>query len=84
MDAEALTEEVIWQAVVSGHLIHSYTMLTINADGHGLMQQFHTPTDEKRMVVVLPRERYADWHNAKPVESMEFMQQLPAEQLQTA
>jgi putative SOS response-associated peptidase YedK len=30
-----------------GELVHSYTMLTINADGHSLMQKFHKPTDEK-------------------------------------
>ena len=29
-----------------GELLYSYTMLTINADGHDLMQQFHKPTDE--------------------------------------
>ena len=31
----------------------SFTMLTINADKHLLMMNFHKPTDEKRMVVVL-------------------------------
>ena len=51
----------------------SYTMLTINADSHPLMRQFHKPTDEKRMVVVLSRERYRDWLNAHVEHSMEFM-----------
>ncbi len=36
-------------------------MLTINADAHPLMNQFHKPTDEKRMVVVLKPQSYADW-----------------------
>ena len=40
-----------------GELVHSYTMLTINADEHPLMRLFHKPADEKRMVVVLPPER---------------------------
>jgi putative SOS response-associated peptidase YedK len=48
-------------------------MLTINADGHALMNQFHKPTDEKRMVVVLPPERYQDWLNATVDQSTEFM-----------
>jgi putative SOS response-associated peptidase YedK len=52
----------------------SYTMLTINADSHPLMRQFHKPTDEKRMVVVLPRERYRDWLNARVEQSMDFME----------
>jgi putative SOS response-associated peptidase YedK len=51
----------------------SYTMLTVNADSHPLMKQFHKPTDEKRMVVVLQRERYRDWLNARVEHSMEFM-----------
>jgi putative SOS response-associated peptidase YedK len=67
-----------------GVLVHSYTMLTINADGHDLMTRFHKPTDEKRMVVILPQERYANWLSTKSSESMDFMRQFPAEQLQTA
>ena len=64
-----------------GELIHSYTMLTINADGHDLMQQFHKPTDEKRMVVMLTPDRYSDWLVAKPEHSMAFMRPMAAEQL---
>ena len=28
-------------------------MVTVNADAHPLMNQFHKPTDEKRMAVIL-------------------------------
>ena len=62
-------------------VIYSFTMLTINADTHPLMCQFHKPVDEKRMVVILPPERYDAWLNAKVNESMEFMQQYPSELL---
>jgi putative SOS response-associated peptidase YedK len=51
-----------WQAD-NGASVYSYTMLTINADAHPLLNQFHKPTDEKRMVVILEPERYADWLN---------------------
>lgn len=39
----------LWSAWQSpkGETIHSFTMLTINADAHPLMRQFHKPTDEK-------------------------------------
>jgi putative SOS response-associated peptidase YedK len=60
-----------------GELLHSYTMLTINADGHNLMQQFHKPAEEKRVVVVLAPERYRDWLRPKPEHSMAFIE--PAE-----
>ncbi len=53
----------LWSAWKSpqGEWVHSYTMLTINADAHPLMNQFHKPTDEKRMVVVLPEAAYDEW-----------------------
>jgi putative SOS response-associated peptidase YedK len=57
----------VWKSP-QGEWVNSYTMLTINADRHPLMNQFHKPTDEKRMVVVLPEAAYDDWL-AAPVES---------------
>lgn len=45
----------------SGQSSWSMTMLTINADGHPLMQRFHKPGDEKRSVVILPDEAWGDW-----------------------
>jgi putative SOS response-associated peptidase YedK len=64
--------------------VHSFTMLTINADGHGLMENFHKPTDEKRMVVIVPQDSYDAWLGATPQESMDFMRQYPVELLQAA
>ena len=60
----------------------SYTMLTINADDHALMNHFHKPTDEKRMVVIVPPEQYQDWLTAPVDRSMEFMRTYPASALQ--
>ncbi|MFN4350952.1 MAG: SOS response-associated peptidase [Hylemonella sp.] len=62
-----------------GELIYSYTMLTINATDHQVMNQFHRPEDEKRMVVILPESQYDDWLNASADESMDFMRAFPAE-----
>lgn len=64
-----------------GDLVHSYTMLTINADDHPLMNHFHKPTDEKRTVVILPPDRYQDWLDATAEHSMEFMKWSPTENL---
>lgn len=71
-----------WWKSPAGTVVYSYTMLTINADGHAQMGHMHKPQDEKRMVVVLPRGSYADWLDAPPSKSMEFMRQFPAGQLQ--
>lgn len=60
----------------------SFTMLTVNADDHDLMRNFHKPKDEKRMVVILPNGLINDWLHANDDESMEFMRQYPADRLE--
>jgi putative SOS response-associated peptidase YedK len=62
-----------------GQTLHSFTMLTINADHHPLMNQFHKPTDEKRMIVILPPERYRDWLEASAKDSGDYLRAWPAE-----
>ena len=69
-----------WKAP-SGEIHRSYTMLTINADTHPLMQLFHKPTDEKRMVVILPDNQYGDWLSAGVDDCREFLREYPAELL---
>jgi putative SOS response-associated peptidase YedK len=66
-----------WKSPKGEHL-YSYTLLTINADQHPLMNKFHKPADEKRMVVILPPEHYAPWLQASADQSRGFMRQFPA------
>lgn len=70
-----------WWKSPKGDVLHSYTMLTINADQHPLMRQFHKPTDEKRMVVILPEDRYDDWLRANAETSLGFLSPYPSDQL---
>ncbi len=65
----------------AGQVVHSFTMLTINADHHPLMNQFHKPGDEKRMIVILPPARYDDWLQAGAGEIRYFLQPWPAQDL---
>ena len=82
-DGEPLGIAGLWASWRSptGDTIHSFTMLTINADHHDLMKNYHRPTDEKRMVVIVPRSAYDDWLKATPGASMQYMQPFPAEHL---
>ena len=82
-DGEPMGIAGLWSSWKSpkGDTVFSYTMLTINAEGHRLMQLFHKPTDEKRMVVVLPPERYQEWLCATPEHSLAFMRPLATELL---
>ncbi|NML86589.1 SOS response-associated peptidase [Polaromonas sp.] len=70
-----------WWKSGKGELVHSFAMLTINADQHALMRDFHKPGDEKRMVVILPSGAYDEWLNAPPAQTDEFLRQYPAERL---
>jgi len=70
-----------WWKAPSGEPVHSFTMLTVNADHHALMRNFHKPGDEKRMAVILPTEEYDDWLNAPPAQTSEFPRQYPADKL---
>ena len=70
----------VWNDPFKGPLL-SFTMLTINADDHRLLRDFHRPADEKRMIVVLPESRYADWLNATPDDSIDFMRPYPSDNL---
>lgn len=56
-------------------------MLTINADDHSFMRQFHKPEDEKRMVVILPESHYDDWLQASAANSRDYLRQFPADEL---
>lgn len=65
-------------------LVFSYSMLTINADQHPLMRNFHRPEDEKRMVVVLPEAHYSDWLQAPVAQSQDFLLPYPADALRAS
>ena len=70
-----------WWKSPQGEILHSYTMLTINADRHALMKHFHKPRDEKRMVVILPPTAYQDWLTVPTLEAAGFMQPYAADRL---
>jgi len=69
-----------WKAP-NGEIIRSFTMLTVNADDHLFMRNYHKPNDEKRMVVILKDDEYDAWLSSPPEESRQFIRQYPAELL---
>lgn len=70
----------VWKAP-TGDVTHSFTMLTINADDHVFMRQFHKPEDEKRMVVILSECDYDAWLSAPANQSRDFLRQFPTDNL---
>ena len=67
----------------TGQEVLSFTLLTVNADGHGIFGHLHKLQDEKRMVVILPEDQYSDWLNASVARSMDFMRAFAAPSLTT-
>src|SRR5438093_9163201 len=69
---------VIWPDVLQlpsnpdGREVFTFAMLTVNADGHPVMQRFHRPEDEKRMVVVLDPKDYGRWLSCSVDEAPGF------------
>jgi putative SOS response-associated peptidase YedK len=67
--------------LADNQILHSFTMLTINADDHPFMRNYHKPEDEKRMIVILLDDEYEAWLTAQPEESRYFLRQFPADQM---
>ncbi|WP_229676214.1 SOS response-associated peptidase family protein [Polaromonas eurypsychrophila] len=59
----------------------SFTMLTRNAADHALLKSYHRAEDEKRIIVILPESRYADWLDAPPEQTQDFIRHFPADNL---
>ena len=71
-----------WWKSPQGEVVHSFTMLTINADDHSLMNQMHKPSDEKRMVVILAEDMYEEWLAVPVIKCARLLKAFPAESLQ--
>jgi putative SOS response-associated peptidase YedK len=58
-----------------GKWFYTFAMLTVNAEGHPLMQRMHAPTDEKRMVVILDPVDYEGWLKCSVLEAPRYFRQ---------
>ncbi|WP_424196611.1 SOS response-associated peptidase (plasmid) [Ampullimonas aquatilis] len=69
-----------WTDKTSGEVVQSFSMLTINADGHPIMGQFHKPGDEKRSLVIVPPSSRKDWLSATADNAFDLMRELPTQE----
>ncbi|MCP3025081.1 SOS response-associated peptidase family protein [Cupriavidus basilensis] len=92
--AEGQAKSVRWRIWLKGELefaiaslwrdwpdgAFSFTMLTINSDKHPLMNRFHAPGKEKRMIVIVPLAEWDDWLTCRdPERARSFMRPYPPE-----
>lgn len=62
-----------WTDPGTGEVIVSFSMLTVNADAHSVMCQFHKPGDEKRTPVIIAPHLHQAWLSAEPAQAAELM-----------
>ncbi len=63
-----------WVNPQNGESIASFSMLTINADSHPVMNQFHKVGDEKRTPVIITPENFATWLTASSEQAIDLLQ----------
>ena len=71
----------VWRNPKDGQDLHSFTMLTINADQHDFMKHYHQPQKEKRMIVILQNDDYEAWLSAPAENTRQFLNPYPAESM---
>ena len=62
-----------WTDPISGEFVTSFTMLTVNADDHPVMNRFHRLGDEKRTPVVLSTSQFDQWLSADETQAKAMM-----------
>ena len=78
-DGERFTVAALYEIVEIGEqIVRSMTMLTINADNHPFMSQFHKPENEKRSIVVIEPEHRQDWLNMHHEDAFELLKPMGA------
>jgi putative SOS response-associated peptidase YedK len=62
-----------WVAPATGEALHTFSMLTVNADGHPVMGRMHGAGEEKRSIVPLEESSFEAWCTAGPREAAELL-----------
>lgn len=67
-----------WTDRETGEIVTSFSMLTINGDGHPVMGRFHRPGDERRSLVVVEPSRWLEWLIATTERAKEMLLPMDA------
>ena len=84
-DSKPIAAASIWERFINygtGEIKFSFSLVTVNADQHKIMRQFHKPGDEKRAIVVLPDTDYQAWLQVNHRQAPDYFKLSPDEFLQ--
>lgn len=62
-----------WKEPNTGEWLVSFSMLTVNADEHPVMRQFHKPGDEKRTPVIIAPDLHDQWLSADTAQASRLL-----------
>lgn len=83
-DGKAIFIAALYQiGRVENDILRSAALLTMNADQHTMMREFHSYKDEKRSVIVIPEEKLALWLAHKQVNMQVFLNPFPVDEFET-
>ena len=86
-DGEPFAVAAIWDSWTdraTGEIVESFSMLTINADGHPVMGRFHRPGDERRSLVVVPPTAWHNWLGATTETARDLLTEMPTTEFSAA
>ncbi len=63
-------------------IIRSATMISLDANEHEMMKEFHEPRTDKRCVMIIPHERLDEWLSLQQAEISTFVQGFPVEEFE--
>jgi putative SOS response-associated peptidase YedK len=79
VDGQPMGVAGLWERWMQGDQeIVSFTLLTVNANSHALMNRYGQNGNEKRMPAILNEGAYAAWLSAPIDKAREFMRAYPA------
>lgn len=67
-----------WVHPQDGVITHSFTLLTVNADGHAIMGRMHRAGEEKRMPAIIAPQDYSAWLQADPAKAHGYLRPFDA------
>lgn len=67
----------------NGEWIPSFSLIRVNANQNPVMGRFHAPGDEKRSIIVIDPDNYADWPHASTDEAVTYSSPVPADTFTT-
>ena len=82
VDGKPMGVAGLWECWTQGDQeIVSYTLLTVNANSHALMNRYGQNGNEKRMPAILNEGAYSAWLSAPLEKAREFMRAYPTQLL---